>query len=283
MISIIIASITTDKEALNTVIDSILQSDCPYQSEVIIVTPYDLPASHNPNIKFIKELEPTGSCKAYNYGLQFASGDYIGITTDDLLFRGQWWSFAELLDQYGFLSFKTGFLNVPVPHIFGFNRDFLNGIMQGIIFNPALTHMYIDNDLGFRLDKAGFKVPTLSIFDRSIEHKNNDAKSNSKLKSYKLDGMIFNHIWKGRHKNLRSLARLFPDSIYTNEELYQKMCELLPKDISGEVYGEPYFPWDEVYLDLCDDIMDNISENSNELLLNNFIKSEMDFPKITLL
>lgn len=283
MISIIIASITTDHEALNTVIDSILHPDCPFQNEVIVVTPYDLPKSHHPNVNFIKEPNATGSCQAYNYGLQFTSGNHIGITTDDLTFKKHWWDFARVIDQFGFLSFKTGFLNVPVPHIFGFSRDFLNGPMQGVIFNPALTHMYLDNDLGFRLDKIGFKLPTFSIFDHPIKHENNKAKSDSKLKSYKLDGMIFNHIWKGRHKNLPSLARLYPDSIYTNEELYHKMRELLLKDISGEVYGEPHYPWDEDYLDLCDCLVENTSENAYELLLNNMIESKIDLPQIPLL
>lgn len=282
MISIIIATITNDYEALNTVIDSVVRSDCPFENEVIIVTPHDIPVSLHPNVHFIKEKDSTGSCQAYNYGLQFAGGDCIGITTDDMTFRGRWWEFATIIDQFGFLSFKTGFLNAPVPHIFGFNRDFLNGPMQGKIFNPALTHMYLDNDLGFRLAKLDFKVATLSVFEKSIQHDNKE-KNNSKLKSYKLDGMIFNHIWKGRYRNLPSLAKLYPDSIYTNEELYSMMCNLLSKDISGEVYGEPHYPWDEEYVELCDNLLDDMSENVNELLSNDMIESATDLPKVLLM
>jgi glycosyltransferase involved in cell wall biosynthesis len=268
MISIIIASITDDLEALDAIIDSILRPNCPFKCEVIVVTPKDISTSRE-NVRCIKETNSTGSCEAYNYGLTFATGDYIGITTDDMFFVDRWWDFTNIVDQMGFISFKTGFLNVSVPHVFGFNREFLNGPMKGVIFNPALTHMYLDNDLAFRLDKSGFTILTLTIVQGTIKHKIEGAKNDSKLKSYKLDGMIFNHIWKARHKNLSSLARLYPQSLYSDEELYTKMCELLKKDISGEIYGIPFRPWDEDYLDLRDALLDNISEEESEMLSNN--------------
>jgi len=233
-ISVIIASISDDAEALKVVIDSILRPNCPYKCKVRLVS--QLEHFENENVVCIKEDNPTGSCEAYNNGLKFADTNYIAIDTDDIIFKDQWWEFIPMINN-SIVSLKTGrLMDSPIPHIFALDKAFLaNNVMQGFLFNPAMTHMYIDCDLGFRLTKNGVPLQSYEVFG-GLHTNNEDIKTVSKIRSYRLDGMVFNHIWKNRYPDLFSVTPLFPESYSSDEELSKRMAELLKKDISGEVY-----------------------------------------------
>lgn len=235
-VSIVIATASKTHKFIDWIVDGILQ--CP-NAEAIVVSEYEIT---NPRAKYIHEPNPNGSGAAYNLGAAQATGKYIGIITDDWYYLDRWWEIIEFMKDHKtpIGSFNTGnMVGIPIGHTPIVTRElFESKLMKRRIFNPALHHMYIDNDLSIRLFRHGITVHNfgrISYFDDGGTDKDPE-KLKSKQNWYRLDGMVFNKIWGHRIPGLSNVCSLYPYSEKTDEVLEKDSDERVANDIYKDVY-----------------------------------------------
>lgn len=242
-ISIIIATNSKKHQFIHPIVDSILKS--PHKTEVLVVSQYKIDL---PNVKWIPEPNPTGSCAAFNLGATYATGDYIGILPDDWSLNYNWWhviNFMKVL-KTSIAAFHSGHMaGIPVAYCPFVTRELYEGhLMKKHIFNPAYRHLYIDNDLSIRLYRhgvitAGF--PAVSVFHEEWDYLEGGTyidpeKWASKHKWYRVDGMIFNKIWGHRVPGLSELCPLYHESPETDDVNEKDSDERVANDIYKDVY-----------------------------------------------
>lgn len=178
-VSIVIPSMT--KQLLWDCIDSIIRcTDMDAVEIIVIAQGLDVPDT-NPDIKITSLPSPIGATKAYNMGMEKASGEYVILMNDDVIIisdkmgmpKGMWLNMLldpmEADPQIG----ATGPFMAHCPYS---NRPFLIGFCMCIrksvldqvghydeVFSPGFGE---DTDLCIRIQGAGYKimqVPTSKI------------------------------------------------------------------------------------------------------------------------
>lgn len=196
--------VTTVKppEYVAGLIASINDKGCPFDYEIIVVSPVEV-KGQNVGWHHQPEEEATSSAAAFNYGASLATGDYIGGVADYFRFDQNWWEIVPAIERlsnnkYKLLSWYTGSVaGIRYPQIYCLSRDTMTDLMKGHLINPAYHYQFVPVDIGCRLVELGEPLGLWGQATTRIPYKIPQKFSDLKLKWTVIDRGVFLRRWSG--------------------------------------------------------------------------------------
>jgi hypothetical protein len=143
----------------------------------------------------------TGSVAPINLGARHATGEYLAMNSCDHLMQSGWWHIVECMERKGakISAFKTGtYAGIVFPDAACMHRSFYEGdLMKCHLVNPAFYHQYCSIDLGLKCSNV-FAECSSSWATSNDARQHDEMNYKQKSKYFRVDGMIFNRIWKDK-------------------------------------------------------------------------------------
>lgn len=106
-----------------------------------------------------------GAIRSWNKGLQYATGDMIHPTNDDVIYEKDWLKIAldahqKELDGYGFVALNSQVHDLEIQS--GgmlYDRKFCKEVLGGVVFCPYYYHLFADKEVDLRAKKANRFYP----------------------------------------------------------------------------------------------------------------------------